>query len=66
MKHQDIVTALYAISTTMRSTQEHMERCRAKATPGNLCGDLADQWQQELEALQCARRALLSLPALSA
>ena len=50
----------------MRSTQEHMERCRAKAIPGNLCADLADQWQRELEALQCARRALLSLPALSA
>ena len=66
MRHEDIVTALYAISTTMRSTQEHMDRCRAKAAPGNLCGDLADHWQQELEALQCARRALLSLPALSA
>lgn len=66
MKHEDIVIALYAIATTMRSTQEHMERCRAKATSGNLCGDLADQWRQELEALQCARRALLSLPALSA
>lgn len=66
MKHEDIVTSLYAITTTMRSTQEHMDRCRAKAAPGNLCGDLADQWQKEMEALQRARRALLSLPALPA